>query len=61
MIYCTDSGRYFGTHGGWWPCEVNVLKSMVKEGISVRKIAQVLDRSYRSVYQKAKKEEGQTS
>lgn len=55
MNYCPVTGRYYSITGGWWPCELTALKSMIKAGYSYKQIAAVLDRQYAGVVVKAKK------
>ena len=52
MNYCEITKRHYSTTGGWWPCEVNALRSMLADGYSNKQIASVLDRQHNSVFQK---------
>lgn len=40
------------TTGGWWNCELNVLKRMLSEKQPIPYIASVLDRNIHSVHSK---------
>lgn len=44
-----DGDHEYGTHGGFYPCEDNALISMCEDKYTVRRMAEVLDRSYSSV------------
>ena len=48
-IICAVTNRSYGTYGGWWPCEERVLYSMIDDGYTYDRMAEVLDRSYHSV------------
>lgn len=52
MLYCQKSGRHYTTSGGWFPCEEIVLKGMIQDGYSYRKMCHVLSREYQSVHKK---------
>lgn len=53
MMICPITQRTYGTTGGWWPCEVAALRSMMRDGYDLQKMAQVLDREYRGVVAKS--------
>lgn len=63
MLICPITQRTYGTAGGWWPCEVAALRSMMRDGYDLQNMAQVLDRQYSSVFSKTKelKQQGKTA
>lgn len=52
MMTCPITQRTYGTSGGWWPCEMVALRSMMKDGYRWLEISEVLDRQYSAVFSK---------
>lgn len=54
-MYCSITNRHYTTSGGWWPCEERVLMTMIEDGYSYWRMAEILDRNYYAIYYKVKR------